>query len=116
MLSFKSVCRASILSLLIVIALAACRSDVLAPSLRDGVTRAESLAVKARGRASRSVRLDDGTCIISHDNPGAILGCTMAMPQVAPADPWLEHSGGIHEPPQTAAISIIFPTTVHGVA
>src|SRR5262245_22460357 len=119
--SSRSVGRASVISLLAVIELAACRDDVLAPrrqpgTLRDGVTRAESLALKAPTRPSRSLRLVDETCVIQHSNPGAILGCTMAVPQVAPSNPWLQHSGGIYEPPQTAPISIKFPGAVHGVS
>lgn len=121
MSSSMSACRAAYVSLAVVIVVTACRSDSLAPHrqirpMRDGVSRAESLAVTVRAGQLQSALLDNEICTIKHDNPGEILGCTMLLPQVTPSDPWLEHSGGIYEPEQTAPISIKLDGPVYGVS
>jgi len=105
--------------------LTACGSESLPPvpqarlSLRDGVSRAESLSVQGKlamsSVAGPAALLTAGSCTIRYGEPGQISGCTAPVPQVVPSSPWLQHSGGIYEPPQTAPIKIRFAGDVHGI-
>jgi len=54
-------------------------------------------------------------CTIDHWNPGSV-DCETTVPQVTPASPWLQHSGGIYETAQTSPISITFAEPVLGIA
>jgi len=106
---------------LLVAMIAACRSDSVAGNrrlraMRDGVSRAESLAARGRLGRARALLLDVETCTIQDGDPDDIEGCTMSVPGVSPSDPWLEQSGGIYEPAQTDPISIKFSGPVHFVA
>jgi hypothetical protein len=81
-----------------------------ADRLRNGVSRAESLQAGAlvQGRTLALPLIVNSPCTLDHNSPGTVLNCTMATPQASPSSPWLQHSGGIREPVQTAPIQITF--------
>ena len=123
MSSFGPLHRLSFVLVSFTIVMAACQSDSLAPGrrarlLRDGVSRAESLAaISIRSRARPSFLLDpDPLCALVWDDPNDVVGCVMSTPQVTPDDPWLLHSGGIYETAQTDPIHIKFDGPIHGVS
>lgn len=108
-----------------IVVLTACGSESLPPvpqahlSLKDGVSRAESLSFKGKpsmsSGAGPQVLLTEGFCSIRYGEPGQITGCTAPIPIVVPSSPWLQHSGGVYEPAQTDPIKIRFLGEVHGI-
>jgi hypothetical protein len=97
------------------------RPDRAAASLADGVTRAESLAIMdrlGRPKAAAMVSSTDGTCTLTWTAPGTVLGCSVGLPAVTPAVPWLQHSGQALDPgeiEQREPIHIAFAHTVRVV-
>jgi hypothetical protein len=90
-------------------------------SLRDGVTRAESLAFKRQpspARVANAASLTGVTCSLSYLRANEVGACNSPVPAVNPAVPWLYHSGQAVDPgeiEQRLPINIKFPSAVRTV-
>jgi hypothetical protein len=117
---------AAVATLVVTVAVTACHSEPLrpgGPSLADGVTRAESLAILGPSGvavATALVATDENACGLRWSAPDRVLWCGSRVPAVLPRVPWLEHSGRAVEPgeiEQRVPIRIAFAdTTVWEVA
>lgn len=83
-------------------------------SLKDGVTRADSLEIGPLSRVPAALGASGQECLLTYSSPGNVLNCLEPVPALVPSSPWLQHGGGIFDS-QRLPISIKFAGLVRGV-